>query len=131
MQRTTIITAIAHESRKSLQFLEALSDARAADATRSQADPLNGVILRRRRNLAVLRTLSRAEGGERTQPPAWSPAQVDADMVIAAEARLLAHLERQLARPDLPDDLRALLTDHREDVLQAVLILPRIRDRNT
>ena len=126
-RRLTILTALAHVCRKSLLLLEALGEARATRPV--QNDPVKGVLLRRRRNVAMLRTLLRAEGGERTYPPVPPVASVDADMVIAAEADLLAYLERQLARADLPDDLRSLITVYREDVLQAILILQRLRDR--
>ena len=126
-KRLTILTALAHICRKSLLLLEALSEARATGLV--QNDPVKGVLLRRRRNVAILRTLLRAEGGERTYPPFPPIASVDAAMVIAAEADLLAHLERQLARADLPDDLRSLVIAYREDVLQAMLILQRLRDR--
>ena len=130
LQRTTIIMELAHESRKSLQLLEAFGQERTSDPARCQADPLHGVILRGRRNAAVLRGLLRAEGGERTHPPSARPATVDANAVIAAEAQLLAFLDRQLLRPDLPGDLRLLFSDHREDVHQATLILSHIRDRH-
>lgn len=125
-----MIMALAHECRKSLQLLEALVAIRAADPARSQSDPLNGVVLRRRRSAAVLRSLLRLAGAERKLPPLIRPNAVDAYVVIAAEARLLAYLERQLARPELPQDLRNLISEQREDVLQATLILSRIRDSN-
>ena len=126
-KRLTILTALAHVCRKSLLLLEAFGAARATGLV--QNDPVKGVLLRRRRNVAMLRTLLRAEGGERTYPPFPIPASVDADMVIAAEVDLLAYLERQLARADLPDDLHSLTSAYREDVLQAMLILQRLRDR--
>ena len=126
--RSTILTALAHVCRKSLLLLEAFGAARAAALV--QNDPVKGVLLRRRRNVAILRTLLRADGGERTFPPLPPPAAVDADMVIATEAALLGHLERQLTRVDLPGDLRTLITAYREDVLQSMLILQRQRDRS-
>ena len=126
--RSTILTALAHVCRKSLLLLEALSEARAVALI--QNDPAKGVLLRRRRNVAILRPMLRAEGAERTLPPAMPVASVDIGKVIAAEADLLAYLERQIARSDVPDDLRSLITAYREDVLQAVLILQRLRDRH-
>lgn len=130
MQSTTIITALADECRKSLHLLEALGAIRAADPARSPSDPLNGVVLRRRRSAAVLRSLLRSARAEQTMTPPLRPREVDAATVIDAEARLLTYLERQLARPDLPHDLHSLITEQREEVLQATLILSRLRDRD-
>ncbi len=127
-KRSTILTALAHVCRKSLLLLEALSDVR--DGGPGQSNPVKGILLRRRRNVAVLRSLLRAEGSERTYPPILRTASVDADMVIVAEATLLGSLERQLAHSDMPDDLRTLFADYREDVMQSMLILQRLRDRN-
>ena len=130
MQRMAIITALAHEARKSLLLLEAVADCLGHDPTSGASDPLNGVILRRRRSAARLRSLLRAEGADRTLPPMGLPVVLDAGMVMAAEAKLLAYLERWLLRVDLPDDLRHLITEQREDVHQATLILSRIRAGN-
>ncbi|MGQ0567359.1 MAG: hypothetical protein ACT4OK_20165 [Gemmobacter sp.] len=127
MQPTTIISALAHECRKSLLMLDALADARAQASPGALPGPLTGVILRRRRSAAVFRGLLRAAGIDRTLPPLPAPKSVDVDAVIAAEARFQALLERQLARPDLPDTLRTLIAEQREDVIQSTLILSRLR----
>ncbi len=130
MQPATIISALAYECRKTLQMLEALAEIRAPDLAGGQPDPLTSVILRRRRNAAVLRSLLRAAGAERTLPPILRPTTVDLSAVMVGEARLLALQDRQLAHPDLPADLRTLIAEQREDVLQATLILQRLRGRS-
>jgi hypothetical protein len=130
MLQITILTALAYETRKSLQLLETLAESRAANFSGTQTDPLNAVILRRRRHAAVLRSMMRAAGAERTQPPIMRPASIDLDTLIAAEARHLAFLERQQSRQELPEEMRNLIAEHREDVHQAALILSRLRDRD-